>query len=88
MCGAKFHTLVCRRQPGWVIGTKACTAAPIRDRPLRRPLTSVAAMVIPAPQSSFPRRRESRGGGDGKCSAGACPPLPAAGTQPRSRGTV
>ena len=73
MGGAKFHTLVCRRKPVWVIGTKMTSPALDRDFETHR-----------SSQSSFPRRRESRRGGDRKRSAvedyarrGACPPLQA-----------
>ena len=45
----------------FVITYESMSRTPIRDRPLRRPLVrdSRHPFVIPAPHSSFPRRRES-----------------------------
>ena len=53
--GANFHTLVCRRQPGWAIGTKM----------MLRGFES-ASESQKSSGSSFRRRPESRRGGDGE----------------------
>ena len=66
-----------RRQSSY----ESMSRTPIRDRPLRQPLIrhSRHPFVIPAPQSSFRRRPESRGAGGGKIAASlrtkACPGL-------------
>ena len=57
-------------------GSGSTRIQPLPHSPIRPPLRhSGPHFVIPAPTSSFPRRRESRRGGDGKCSAEARPPL-------------
>ena len=58
----------------------ACTGLPF--------VTPVHSSSFRPPLSSFRRRPESRRGGDGKCSAGACPPLRQTGNHPLSRATL
>ena len=61
---SNFHTLVCRHQPAWAIGTKM----------MWRGFDS-ASESHQSPVPSFRRKPESRGVGRGDCSAGACPQL-------------
>ena len=78
-----FHTLVCRHQPAWAIGTKMMlrgfdSASESHQSPVSSFVRKFApqSTSMPAlPGRNVPNCRSMIDGGTRKCSAGACPPL-------------
>ena len=78
-----FHTLVCRHQPAWAIGTKMMlrgfdSASESHQSPVSSFVRTFApqSTSMPAlPGRNVPNCRSMIDGGTRKCSAGACPPL-------------